>query len=280
MREYTIRDWRSDDLPRLKALWMQCFGDSEEYIDSFYDNFLRAGACLVAETDSRPVSAMYILGNMEMFPYRQNHLSTGYAYALATLPEYRDRGIGTAVFKATFDRILDTCDAACVLPAEKSLYPFYEAAAGAKPVSFLREARFTREELKSHTSCGGARIPTPQYAAIREQLLHGLPHASYEQELYDLMEESGCEFFVTEKGIAAAETADGICRVTELIDPTDDCMSSLACVARWCPAGEYIVRTPLFFDSPGEVKPFMLGAMRQAPAYPMPDDLWWGFGLD
>ena len=280
MSDYMIRDWAPEDRPALKALWKQCFGDSEEYIDSFFGLFLQPGRCLVAEADSRPVSAMYILPDIQLFPHRKEHLTAGYAYALATLPEYRGRGIGTAVFKAVSDRILETADAACVLPAEAGLYPFYEDAVDAKPVSFLRQARFTRDELRRFQPCGGARIPTLEYAAIREQLLHGYPHASYDQEIYDLLEADGCDFLVTANGLAAAETVDGVCRVTELLDPTEDVMSSIACVARWCPAKEYIVRTPLFFEGPGEARPFMLGALREQPAHPMSDELWWGFGLD
>ncbi len=280
MNDFMLRDWAPDDRAALKTLWRIAFGDGDDYIERFFDCFLRPETCIVAEADGRPVSAMYLLPGHTVYPYRKNVMTAGYAYALATLPEYRGRGIGRAVYKAVSDRILETADAAGVLPAEESLYPFYENAAGAKPMSFVREAKLSKSDLAGITPCNGARIPTLEYDGIRDQLLRGMPHVTPPPEVFDLLESTGTEFFVLENGLAAAETEDGVCRILELLDPDTDAMTSIAGVARWCPAGEYIVRTPLFFDGPGDARPFMLATLGETPSHPMPDDLWWGFGLD
>ena len=280
MCEYILRDWQPGDDGALKTLWKTCFGDTDEFIDGFFDLFPRQDACVVAEADGRPVSAMYILPGQHLFPYRKKTLTAGYAYALATLPEYRNRGIGRAVYKAVSDRILQTADAACVLPAEQTLYPFYENAAGAAPLSYIREARLTKADLAGITPSMGARFPTLEYQAVRSQILSGLPYAVLPEEFYELMEASGVEFFVLEHGVAAAETSNGVCRILELLDPDTDAMSSIAGVARWCRAEEYIVRSPLFFDGPGEARPYMLAALKQPPSFPMTGDLWWGLGLE
>ena len=280
MHDYIIRDGKPEDRPALKALWKIAFGDSDEFIDGFFAAFLKPGGCVTAEADGKVVSAMYIIGENRLFPFRNKSLSAGYTYALATLPEYRGRGIGTAVYRAACERALQAADAACVLPAEASLYPFYENASGASPISYVREARFTRDELRGLPRANAARFPAYQYAGIREQLLSGYPHAFLHPEIYDLLEENGCEFFVLERGLAAAETEDGVCRVRELIAPGGDGMSAIAAVTAWCPAEEYIVRSPLFFDGPGETRPFMLAALREKPGFPLDDELWWGLALD
>lgn len=280
MSDFPIRDWKTDDLPRLRELWKLAFGDSDDYIESFERNLLQADGCVVADIDGKVVSAMYIIPGERLFPYRRNVLAAGYTYALATMPDYRGRGIGSAVYKAASDRVLETADAAIVRPAGPELFPFYENASGAKPLGGIREAALSADELRAHTADQAVRIPAGHYAGMREWFLSDMPHAVFPEELFDHLEETGTEFFMMENGAAAAETDHGICRILELLTPRTDPMSAAAGVARWCRAQEYVVRTPLFFDGPGSKAPFVLAKFRQMPDYPIPDDFWWGFALD
>ncbi len=280
MHDYILRASTPRDREALKSLWKTAFGDGDDYIDSFFENLWQPENAVVAEVGGEVVSAMYVLPEIALFPYRRKTLSGAYTYALATLPEYRGRGIGTAVCKAANDRALALADAACVLPAEPGLYPFYENASGAKALGCVKEARIPRDELAAYAPCMAARVPVLEYMGIRQQILSGLPHAAMGPEFYEHLEQTGTEFFVLEHGLAAAETADGVCRITELLDPDTDGMTSIAGVARWCRAEEYIVRSPLFFDGPGKRRSFVLAALRETPNFPVAEDLWWGFGLD
>ena len=280
MSEAVLRLWRPEDRPQLKELWQIAFGDSAEYIEAYFDCFLRADTCVVAEADGSVVSAMHILPDIRLFPYRNSVLTAGYTYALATLPAWRGRGIGSAVYRAACSKALETADAACVLPAEEALYPFYENTSGAHPFGGIREGRVSGAELAGLPTRAAVRAPVGQYAGMREWFLSGMPHAVFPDDMYDLMESSGTEFFMMEDGIAAAETENGICRILELLAPNVDAMTAVASVARWCPAQEYIVRTPLFFDGPGERRPFVLATLKTTPDFPLADDFWWGFGMD
>lgn len=283
MTDYTIRLWNPEDKPALKALWELAFGDDEKYIDTFFRNFLKKDTCLVAECDGRVVSAMYILEGFRTYPYRKNILTAGYSYALATHPDYRGRGIGRAVYKAVTKQILEKHDMALVLPAEESLYPFYEEATGAKPMTIMREARFTHTDLEGIEPAQAARIPAFQYAGMREMYMSGMPHAACTEPLIDFMEdymEENGDFFLTEQGIAAVEMVGDACRITELLCPDTDGMAVVAGVASYYKAEEYIVRSPFFFDGPGKKKTVMLGVLKDEPDYPMPFDMWWGLGLD
>ena len=281
MSDYIIREWKPGDRSALKALWKCGFGDSDEVIDGFHSLFLKPGRCIVAEADGKPVSAMYILPGQVARTFRQNTLTAGYTYALATLPEYRGRGIGSAVYRACCEKVLENEDMACVIPADAALFPLYENANGAKPVAVLREAHFFKSDLTGIASVQAARVPVSMYMWLRENLMAGLPHVTLDEGFYDLLEDGGMDFFtIGGKACAAAEVKDGVCYIRELIDPGEDNMSCISTVSKWCPADEYIVRTPLFFRGPGEVRPYALGLIKVEPDYPMPEDLWWGFGLE
>lgn len=282
MTDYIIRPWRPEDRPALRALWQTAFGDGADYIDGFFARFPAPGGCVTADVGGKAVSAMYILGDVTVHTGRHTALTAGYTYALATLPEYRGRGIGGAVYRAAVSAALEKADAACVLPAEAGLYPFYESA-GAAPVSYVREARLSRGEMTAAAPVRAYRADPWQYANMREALLRGLPHAEFPEAFYDQMEAGGTEFFLLENGGGAAMDApeDGVCRVTEFLDPGGDgCEKSLAALAGWRDAEAYIVRSPVFSDGPGEIRPFALAVWKDAPSAPLPDDLWWGFGLE
>ncbi len=282
MCDAVLRPWRAEDVPQLTALWQDAFGDDDDYIRTYHGLVLRPGGCVVAQADGRVVSAMYVMDGPNLAIAPGEKRTAAYTYALATLPPYRGRGIGAAVYKACVAAALDRADVACVLPAEPGLYPFYERAAANIPLSYAREARFSRQELGTLRQDDVTPVSAAAYAARREAVLAGRPHATMNQCFLDLLAYHRQRFegglFVSASGAAAAEVTDGVCAVSELLDPSGDGMGLLAAVAARCPAERYVVRSPLFFGGPGEVRPFMLGVPR-SPA-PMPRDLWWGVAFD
>lgn len=284
MRDYILRPWRSEDRPRLTALWQEAFGDDADYIEKYHSMFLNSGSCIVAEADGKPVSAMYIMEGPMLFPPSGRSVSTIYTYALATDPDYRERGIGTAVYKACTELALSRADAACVLPSGPELYPFYEKAAGCVPVSRIREAAFTPDDLKGIPAAPSVPISAGEYYLRRKSILRGRPYAvmggAYlAHEAYH-MRRFGGGFFSLDGDVAAVEMDNGVCRVPELLDADSDGMEAIAAIAARFPAEKYVVRTPAFFNAPGEVRPFMLAAMEPELDVLLPDDLWWGFAFD
>lgn len=280
MTDCTIRSWRPSDQPQLRQLWHEVFGDDLSYIDSFQAHLLHPDGCVVAEADGRIISAMYILTGIRLPSCPFDDRTAGYIYALATLPEYRGHGIGRAVCRAAAASALETCGAAFVLPAEASLYPFYENILGAVRFGGIREETLAAADLIAPDTPPAVRISAKLYAETRERLLSEKPHASFPAGMYAHMENTGTEFFMLDNAAAAAESHDGVCRIQELIAPDGGWMNAAASVAALCPADEYIVRTPLFFDGPERTRPFMLASFNAASDHPLPDDFWWGFGMD
>lgn len=284
MRDYTLRPWKPEDRPRLTALWQEGFGDDAAYIDKYHSMFLKPGSCIVAEADGKAVSAMYIMEGPLLFPPSGRSYSTIYTYALTTDPAYRDRGIGTAVFQACAKIALSRADAACVLPSGPELYPFYEKAAGAVPVSYIREAVFTPEDLKGIPAVPATPITAGEYYLRRKSILRGRPYAvmsgSYlAQEAYH-MQRFGGGFFSLDGDVAAVEMDGNVCRVPELLDADGDAMDAIAAIAARFPAEKYVVRTPAFFSGRGTVRPFMMAVLEPSLDALLPDDLWWGFAFD
>ena len=284
MSNVTIRPYRQEDRPRLVELWQTGFGDTKDYIDAYHAMFLKPDGCFVAEADGQVVSAMYIMDGPLLFPPSGRSLSTSYTYALTTDPAYRGRGIGTAVYKACTEASLLRSDAACVMPADMALYPFYERAAGCVPVSRIREAIIPRAELTGTVRDAASPISAGEYYLRRKALLRGRPYAVMTPSLLALeaqhMRRFGGGMFDLDGDIAAVELDGDTCRVLELLAPEGDWADVLATVAQRFPAERYAVRTPLFFPGPGQERPFVLAALSPDIREPLPDDLWWGFAFD
>ena len=285
MSDYTIRRFRSGDEAALRRVWKTGFDDTDDYLDAFFTAFVGEDSCVLAEVDGMIVSAMYLLDGPVLFPYRQNRLTSAYAYALATLPEYRGRGIGRAVFRAVCELGLERgFDAVCVLPAEEGLYSFYEAGGATRQLSAVREIEYGAAQLRSLPRGLCARIPVEEYAGIRESLLHGEAHGAMPEAFYRwqeaLCERYGGGLFVLDGGLAAAELDGNICHIHELLLPNGDETAAAAAVAAFCRAERYIVRAPAFWDGPGTVRRHMLALLRTEPSFYLPDDLWWGFAFD
>jgi len=79
------------DREAVKAMWEQCFGDSEDFIDFYIQNRMNELNMLVIYREGRAVSMASFLpadiqtsvGNLEGY----------YVYAVATLPEYQGQGL-------------------------------------------------------------------------------------------------------------------------------------------------------------------------------------------
>ncbi len=283
-KDFILRPWCKDDKPQMKALWAAGFGDDDAYIENYFDLFLSPKTCIVAEADGKVVSAMYFMEGIKLYTGRKTMTDAAYSYSLATLPEYRDNGMATAVYCACMQEALTRSDAFCVLPAKPELYPFYESIAGAKTFTYARELRISREDLMAYKDkdCLVSRISGFEYHGLREVMLGGTPHAYLPMEFSDLEEyqaQSG-GLFMTSRGIVSAEVEGDVCKMVEVLDPDGDGMAAAAAAAGFCPAKEYIIRTPLFFDGKGEERPFMMATFKDAPPRSLTEDFWWGLAFD
>jgi len=121
-----IRLSRPGDEPALQHLWQAAFGDLPATIEGFFSHLYQPGDAVVWAEEGTIASAIYLLDAGVLSQPGGRLLRASYAYALATLPDYRSRGLGTAVTKAAIRRSAELgFDCNLICPAEEALFAYY-----------------------------------------------------------------------------------------------------------------------------------------------------------
>lgn len=118
-----------------KELWMRCFGDDEEFVDTFLVRYYGCSRMVASQCDGRLAAMLHLL------PFRSEAGRTVYVYGVATDPAYRRRGLATGLMEEALRRIeASGADAALLIPSpgEEHLRTFYGrfGFTGAHPVRF------------------------------------------------------------------------------------------------------------------------------------------------
>lgn len=171
----TPRPSREGDEHALKALWKEVFGDTDEYIDTFFREIYRPGMASVIEQDGEIAAAAYAV------PFGECR----YIYAVATKPEYRGRGYGRAVTLAASGG-----EPAYLCPANATLRCWYALSMRARTVSYRSDVPLP-ESLRE--------ITAEEYNNRREAWLDGIPHTQYSDGILNLFSVTGA-FYRGEQG--------------------------------------------------------------------------------
>lgn len=119
-----------------KELWQTCFGDEEQFIDSFLIRYYSRRRMLSIERDGRMAAMLHLL------PFESELGRTTYIYGVATAPEYRGRGLATELMREAMRLAGERGDDALFLiptPGEEWLRDFYGGFGleGRIPVEFV-----------------------------------------------------------------------------------------------------------------------------------------------
>ena len=271
MTAYCIREYRPGDRAALTALWRQVFGDPEEVVAAFFDALPRMGIGAVAEAEGRPVGAAYVLDALAVVDAAGRERRCGYLYAVAVDPEHRHQGLGAKLSQEAASLSLSRGTTfICTLPAEPSLYAWYEEILGLGCA--LHRKRYTviaRPVWPAERLCPG------DYLARREALLAGVPHLrpapavmDFAGQFYALF---GGGLYACGGGLCAVYVDDGRALIRELFAPAGVAAADVAaalCAALGCQTGQYILP-----DNEGE--PYLA-----APAGALPPDCVWNLSFD
>ena len=109
-----------NDIPGLRQLWKLAFGDTDEFLDSFFSTAYSPERCHLLKVDNRVAAALY------WFPCSCSDQKIAYIYAVATHPDHRGKGLCSQLMGTAHEVLRQQGYAAAMLqPADPGLRRMY-----------------------------------------------------------------------------------------------------------------------------------------------------------
>ncbi|MBP2654033.1 MAG: hypothetical protein H6Q73_1602 [Firmicutes bacterium] len=250
-----VRFSSSDEIARLKQIWKRCFGDSDRYIDFFYNNRYKPEETIILLDDGE-IATMLVTFPMRIMGPDGRSFSTMYLYAFGTDPKFRGRGFGTQIISFADRHLsLQGLDTAITVPADDGMFEYF-GREGYTESFFMREARIWRKEIRPNAFGGEITKALPvDYNVVRNGCLAGTLHVQYDDEAMEyqkkLSVEAGADIYIINvNGVTGCATLeineDGAVFVKELLLPDEYLQAGLALISDILPVDYYNVRTPAF----------------------------------
>lgn len=265
---------RAGDIPELKRLWQEAFGDDAALIDAFFSSLYRPDSVFVVR-DGETVAAMAC--HLPMTICHENRgWAASYLYAVATDKRYRGHGLCGQLLGFAAGYLPSTGSKALLLvPGSTSLREFYRRRGFAD---------FTTADLREWTvgPVDGTveAVEAPVYLELREQLLASQAYVSCPVPVLEfqktLAELYGGGLYRLSRGdregcACVAVDGNGRAIVYELLWPGDRAEGA-ALAASAVGTRKALCRTP------GDGQPFaMVHWLTRAPDLPIP---YLGIALD
>lgn len=140
------------DFASLCAIWRAGFGDGEEYVRLFWQNWRESCRPYLWQDEAGPAAALFLLP----VEYRRGseRVPLWYLYAAATLPQRQGEGIMSRMLEEVYRRETGGRAGIVLVPGEPSLFSFY-GSRGYREWGGLRRLTVARGE------CTGAGCPLP-----------------------------------------------------------------------------------------------------------------------
>lgn len=186
-----------EQLPVLKRLWADAFGDTEEFISAFFSSAFSPLRCRVAREHDSTAGMLYwfdvTCGNQKM----------AYLYAVATHPDHRGRGVCRRLMADTHTLLKQQGYwGALLVPQDGGLRSMY-AAFGYRSCTTVSETFCAAGDLPAELH----RIDREEYARLRRTFL---PEGSVVQEGENLrFLESQARFYRGQDFLLAAQETQG-----------------------------------------------------------------------
>ena len=115
-----MKNFADNKAKECARLWKEVFGDSDEFISSFINEFYTADNMLCIEQDSKVVSMLHIV------PFELNDSKVAYIYAVATIENERGKGHAKQLIRQAIEKAKsEGYKAIFTLPADDGLTSFY-----------------------------------------------------------------------------------------------------------------------------------------------------------
>lgn len=152
---------KTGDVPSLKRLWQQAFGDPMPFIDGFFETGFSPERCRCLHQDGQLAAALY------WFDCAYAGQTLAYVYAVATDTAFRRQGLCHALMEDTLHHLKSQGYGAAVLvPAGDPLRQFYQGM-GFQNFGGIGEFICTQGAVPADIRP----VTAEEYAASRQQLL-------------------------------------------------------------------------------------------------------------
>lgn len=245
-----IRHPEDKDLPGLRALWQEAFGDSAEETAYYFTHRHRHGNMLVYTIDDD------IAGMLSMLPLElvsgSQVFKARYIFAVATKKSFRSRGISTELLESAHRMLLqEGCTAALLVPAEPSLFTYY-GKRGYHTAFMVDQMEISGDDLME-VDVSGHVMPCSagEYKALRDRAFAGSSlYARWDEDALRFIGRSvtdggGAMLRLEFDGLTAAavlEQREGFVRVNELVCAPDAWHRALALIHQQVKAPAYQLR--------------------------------------
>lgn len=191
-------------IPELRQLWKEAFGDSDAFLDAFFTVAFSQNRCLCA-CDEAPVAAVY------WFTCRWAGEKIAYLYALAVKKSHRRRGLARALVEETVKHLkAQGYRGAVLVPGEPELFEMYRKMGFSDVLAvdvFETEAGETPAPLR--------KVSPGTYAVLRKTLL---PPGAVVQEGESLAFLGNCaQLYAGTDFLLAATVEDGTLHAMEFL---------------------------------------------------------------
>lgn len=122
---------RPEDIPALRCLWKEAFGDDEVFLDAFFSTAFSPERCRCITFSGQLAAALY------WFDCEWDRHPVAYIYAVATDKVYRGRGLCHALMEDTHRHLLSHgYRGAALVPETEDLFSLYEKM-GYRPFCYM-----------------------------------------------------------------------------------------------------------------------------------------------
>ena len=242
-----------NELCILYNIWKTVFGESG--MDAFFRHYYSPQMCIVAEHDSKPAAAGYLVPFGD-FVYSGETLPCGMIYSIATLPEYRGKGLGAAVVNRLISLAFENDYPVVVLcPSESGLYKYYESKTKMKEFFYANEIIIKSKDIQTNLNTEVLnKLSGTEYKNRRDMLLTGKTHISQNIKTFEyqslLNKEVGGGFYSLDDCLILIEReSNKTVHIKELLTTAHEynmqtIIKIIASIKKDFPADEYIIRFP------------------------------------
>lgn len=255
MRE--IRLARKGEIRRQREIWQLCFGDDDKYIDLYFARRYKEDETVLLLEDGE-IAAMLRILPVKMTRPDQGSINSAMLYAIATHPQFQNRGLAGELMGFTHQYLLENnITLSLLVPAGKQLVGFY-GRQGYREGFYIREARLSRRNQVGLAGCQSGQglispISPAEYNRRRNRLCSTRNFIEYSQEdiayQKDLARLSGADIYGVDiagvQGCAAIESITPLqIVIKEILLPDCYLEAAVEQIARLLDARELVVRTP------------------------------------